>query len=423
MANNARKIYVVGIGEDGFAGLTDYARQLIQSADLVVGEPHCLELIGEIAGQRVPVSSDLDEVVKTITENRDKQIVILALGDPLFYGIARYLWDKIGKEAFEVVPHVSIMQMAFARVKESWEDALLVNLAHTSLEDLFNQIRSAETVGLFTTEELPPNVIAQQLLSTGLDYFTAYVCENLGAPNERVTFGELADITKHTYSPLNVLILVRKPDVPDRPLSLFGKRFFGNPDEAFLQSKPKRGLLTPREIRCIVLAELDVGPSSIVWDVGAGSGAVSVEAAQLAREGHVYAIEMDPEDVRLIQENARRFGVTNLTPVLGRAPEAWQGLPNPDCVFIGGSGRQVVGLCEAAYSRLQPGGRIVLTMGSLENVVDVHAFLRRHTKCLNVLMVNLARGFYQFDRVRFQSLAPTFVVSAIKVKENSPKAG
>jgi len=422
MANHPQKIFVVGIGEDGLAGLTDHARRLIESADLVVGEQHCLDLVGELAGRQISVSSNLDEVVEIISANRDKRIVILALGDPLFYGIAHYLWDKIGKDHFEIVPHVSIMQMAFARVKESWEDALLVNLAHTSLEDLFNQIRGAETVGLFTTEELPPNAIAQRLLATGLDYFTAYVCENLGAPNERVTTGDLETIAQHTYSPLNVLILVRRPDVPDRPLSLFGKRLFGNPDEAFLQSKPKRGLLTPREIRSIILAEMDVGPSSIVWDVGAGSGAVSVEAAQLAHDGHVYAIEMDPEDVRLIQENARRFGVTNLTSVLGRAPEAWEGLPDPDCVFIGGSGRQVVGLCEAAYARLRIQGRIVLTMGSLENVVDVHSFLRQHTKCLNVLMVNLARGFYQFDRVRFQSLNPTFVVSAIKVRENAPRA-
>lgn len=422
MANHPEKIFVVGIGEDGLAGLTDHARGLIESADLVVGEQHCLDLVGEVAGRQISVSSNLDEVVQIISANRDKRIVILALGDPLFYGIAHYLWDKIGKDCFEIVPHVSIMQMAFARVKESWEDALLLNLAHTSLEDLFNQIRGAEIVGLFTTDALPPNVIAQRLLATGLDYFTAYVCENLGAPNERVTTGDLETIAQHSYSPLNVLILVRKPDVPDRPLSLFGKRLFGNPDEAFLQSKPKRGLLTPREIRSVVLAEMDVGPASIVWDVGAGSGAVSVEAAQLAHNGHVYAIEMDPEDVRLIQENARRFGVTNLTSVLGHAPEAWEGLPDPDCVFIGGSGRQVVGLCEAAYARLRIHGRIVLTMGSLENVVDVHCFLRQHTNCLNVLMINLARGFYQFDRVRFQSLNPTFVVSAIKVRENTVRA-
>lgn len=421
MANQGEKIFVVGIGEDGFAGLSRYVRELVQSADVIIGEPHCLELVNQVGGRKIPVSADLDELVRLITAHEGQKIVILALGDPLFYGTARYLWEKLGKDRFEVVPHVSIMQMAFARVKESWEDALLANLNHTSFEDLFNQIRSAEKVGLFTTEELPPNVIAQRLLDAGLDYFTAYVCENLGAPNERVTYGELSDIAPHRYSPLNVMILVRKPDVPDRPLTLFGKRLFGNPDEAFLQSKPKRGLLTPAEIRAIVLAELDVGPGSIVWDVGAGSGAVAIEAAQIARNGHVYAIEMDPEDIRLIQENARRFGVTNLTTVLGRAPEAWKELPQADCVFIGGTGRQVVGLTEAAYNSLRNQGRIVVTMSSLENVVDVHAFLRAKTSVVNVLMVNLARGFYQFDRIRFQSLNPTFLVSAIKMKDGSKK--
>jgi len=415
------KIYVVGIGEDGFLGLTEYAQNTVRSADVIVGEPHCLELVRNVEFakpvQMLTVSGALDEIVRRIEENSDKRIVVLAVGDPLFYGTARYLWEKLGKERFEIIPHVSMMQMAFARVKESWEDAFLANLSTTSLEDIFNQIRSAEKVGLFTSEELPPNVIAQKLLDVGLDYFTAYVCENLGAPNERVTCGELQDIASHTYSPLNVLILIRKPDVPDRPLSLWGKRLFGNPDDAFLQAKPKRGLLTPAEIRSIALAELDVGLASVVWDVGAGSGAVAIEAAQIARDGRVYAIEMDPEDVRLIEENAKRFGVTNLVTILGRAPEAWADLPAPDCVFIGGSGRQVAELCELAFERLKQRGRLVATMGSLENVVDVHQRLRRLSRVVNVLMINLARGFYQFDRVRFQALNPTFLVSTVKVRE------
>lgn len=420
MSETWDKIYVVGIGEDGFPGLTEYAQNLVRNAEILVGEPQCLGLIGEVAGRKVTVSRDLDEIVREIQQNPSKRIVVLALGDPLFYGMARYLWDKLGKDRFEIVPHVSMMQMAFARVKESWEDAFLANLATTSLEDIFNQIRTAEKIGLFTSEENPPNLIAQKLLDVGLDYFTAYVCENLGAPNERVTCGDLRDIASHTYSPLNVLILVRKPDVPDRPLALWGKRLFGNPDEAFLQARPKRGLLTPAEIRAIALAELDVGPASVVWDVGAGSGAVAIEAAQIAHGGRVFAIEMDPEDVRLIEENARRFGVANLTTILGRAPEAWTDLPDPDCVFIGGSGRQVADLCELAFARLKPRGRLVATMGSLENVVDIHQRLRRVTGVVNVLMVNLARGFYQFDRVRFQALNPTFLVSTVKIKEGKP---
>lgn len=419
LKNNHSKIYIIGIGEDGFLGLTEYAQSLLRNAEVVLGEPHCLDLVRDIPGQKLAVSGNLEDIVRFITENPDKRIVVLALGDPLFYGIARYLWHKLGKERFEVVPHVSLMQMAFARVKESWEDAFLANLSAVSFEDIFNQIRTAETVGLFTSEETPPNVVAQRLLEAGVDYFTAYVCENIGAPNERVTYGELKDVASQSYSPLNVLILVRKPDVPDRPLTLWGKRLFGNPDDAFLQAKPKRGLLTPAEIRAIALSELDVGPFSTVWDVGAGSGAVAIEAAQIASAGQVFAIEMDPDDVRLIEENSRRFGVRNLTAIVGRAPAAWADLPEPDCVFVGGSGRQVADLCELAFGRLKPRGRLVATMGSLENVVDIHQRLRKLTPVVNVLMVNLARGFYQFDRIRFQALNPTFLVSCVKIKENS----
>ena len=156
-------------------------------------------------------------------------------------------------------------------------------------------------------------------MDQGVDNFTAYVCENLGAPDERVTQGELAEIAAHEFSPLNVMVLVRKPHTPDRPRELVGRRLFGNPDDLFLQSKPMRGLLTPAELRAMALAQLDLGPASVVWDIGAGSGSVAVEAAQIAAAGEVYAIEMDPEEHQLIVENARRFDVKNLKPILGRA--------------------------------------------------------------------------------------------------------
>ena len=224
------------------------------------------------------------------------------------------------------------------------------------------RIRGAEKVGLFTTEAHPPAAVARAMLDRGLDYFTGYVCENLGSPDERVTQGELRELADQAFAPLNVMILVRKPNVPDRPREAIGRRLFGNPDDAFLQSKPKRGLLTPAEIRAMALAEMDLGPASIVWDIGAGSGSVAVEAAQIAREGRVYAVEMDVEDHRLIIENAKRFGVGNLVPVLGHAPEAWQDLPTPDAVFIGGSGQGISRLVDAAYGRLRPGGRLVATM-------------------------------------------------------------
>jgi precorrin-6B C5,15-methyltransferase / cobalt-precorrin-6B C5,C15-methyltransferase len=332
----------------------------------------------------------------------------------MFYGTARFLCDKLGKERFEVTPHVSSMQLAFARVKESWDDAYLTNLATQPLELVAEKARTAAKVGVFTTEAAPPNAVAQALLDRKIDYFTAYVCENLGSPDERVTHGELGEIAKQEFALLNVLILVRKPGVPDRPTTMMGRRLFGNPDEEFMQSKPKRGLLTPSEVRAIALATLDIGPTSTVWDVGAGSGSVAIEAAQIASGGRVYAIEMDPEDYALIASNAERFGVRNLTPILGKAPEAWAGLAAPDAVFVGGTGRQVRRIVELAFEQLRSGGRLVANVGSIENIAAVREVLQAKAGDAQVLMINLARGNDQLERLHFESLHPTFLVSAVK---------
>jgi precorrin-6Y C5,15-methyltransferase (decarboxylating) len=408
------KVYIIGIGEDGFEGLTERAKTLIECAEILIGENHTLALVPAGSAERVLLGTDPEAAVAKIREAGGKRVVVLAVGDPLFYGIARFLFDRLGQDRFEVIPHVSTMQLAFARVKESWEDAFLTNLAGRDITTVLEQIRVADKVGLFTTEVWTPSAVAKALLESGIDYFTAYVCENLGSPDERVTRCDLAELVGQEFARLNVMILVRKPAAPDRPPALYGRRLFGNPDEVFLQSKPKWGLLTPAEIRAIVLAELDLGPSSIVWDVGAGSGSVAVEAAQLAREGTVYAIEMDPEDHSLILKNAERFGISNLVAVLGRAPEAWEKLPDPDAVFIGGTGKNVVNLVEAAFVRLRSRGRIVTVVSSIDNLADVYRWLHPRVGEVRVRLVQIARGYYQLERMRFQSLNPAFIISAAK---------
>ena len=305
------------------------------------------------------------------------------------------------------------MQLAFARVKVSWEDEFLANLSGQSIERVIDRIRSSETVGLFTSEQWPPSAVARTLLEEGISYFGAYVCENLGSPDERVTQGSLADIAAETFGPLNVMILVRKARTADAPGQV-GTRLFGNPDESFLQSRPKRGLLTPAEVRSLALAELGLRPDSIIWDVGAGSGSVSLEAAQLARNGMVYAIEMDPDDHRLILANAERFGVKNLQAVLGCAPEAWANLPDPDAIYVGGSGRDVAMLVEKAWGRLRVGGRLVTACNSIENLAAVHSLLRAHSGDASYWLVTIARGIEQMDRIRFESLNPSFLIAATK---------
>jgi precorrin-6Y C5,15-methyltransferase (decarboxylating) len=303
--------------------------------------------------------------------------------------------------------------LAFARVKEGWEEAFLANLSGQSIERVIDRVRTSDTVGLFTSEQWPPAAVARALLDEGIDSFQAYVCENLGSPDERVTQGSLGDIAKESFGPLNVMILVRKSRAVDKP-GQAGTRLFGNPDDSFLQSRPKRGLLTPAEVRSLALAELGILPTSIVWDVGAGSGSVGLEAARIARDGQVHAIEMDPDDHRLILANAERFGVTNLHAVLGRAPEAWAGLPDPDAIYVGGSGRDVAMLVEEAWKRLKTGGRLVTACNSIENLAAVHSLLRARSADTAHWLVTIARGIEQLDRIRFESLSPAFLIAATK---------
>jgi precorrin-6Y C5,15-methyltransferase (decarboxylating) len=412
----AEKIHIIGIGDDGLDGVTAHARSLIERSDLLLGAESTLGLVPGKGKSRLAVGANLQQAIDRIQAAKNQSVVILASGDPLFYGVARYLCDKLGKERFEVIPHVSSMQMAFARVKESWEDAFLTNLASHGIESVMEKIRVADKVGLFTSDEYPPSAIARALLDSRLDYFTAYVCENLGSPDERVTHGELKDIAADQFSPLNVMILVRKPDTPDRPAALEGRRLFGNPDELFLQTRPKHGLLTPAEVRAIAVSQLALRADSLVWDIGAGSGSVSIECAQLAPQGKTYAIEMDAEDHQLIVANAERFGLTNIVAVLGRAPDAWAELPDPEAVFVGGSGREIGRLVELAYRRLKPGGRLVANVGSIENLAGVHEIMQRQAHDVKVWMINVARGTYQLERVRFEALNPTFLLAAMKAR-------
>jgi len=415
VAAHEDKVHIIGLGSDGLAGLTGRARELLSAAELVIGSDHALSLVPEVKAERVRIGTDLQQLVQSIESNLGKKrMVVTASGDPLFYGVARYLCDRLGKERFEVLPHVSSMQLAFARVKESWEDAYLTNLATHTLESVLDRIRVAETVGVFTSEEEDPPTIARQLLARGLDYFRAYVCENLGAPNERVTQGELAEIADIEFAPLNVMILKRKPGRPDLQRTPSRFRRFGNPDDAFAQSQPKSGLITQAEVRAIALAQLDVQPASVVWDIGAGSGAVAIEAAQLAHQGMVYAIEQDAADFHLILANAETFGVHNIKAIHGTAPGVFTGLPAPDAIFVGGTGREVARLLEAAYHTLRPGGRLVVNVATLESLNATYAALKALASPVQAMLVNVARGNEQLETLRFEAVNPTFVLSISK---------
>jgi precorrin-6Y C5,15-methyltransferase (decarboxylating) len=412
------KLVILGIGDDGLAGLTNSARRLVMSADLILGAPSTLSLLNSVPARKETLEPEMSVVLRQVREALScRNPVLVSGGDPLFYGVARYLCDRLGKDLFEVVPHVSSMQLAFARIKESWEDAVFLNLAGRPIESVIDRIRTAEKVGLFSSDEWPPGRLARELLDRGIDYFRGYVCENLGSPDERVTQAELSDLATMEFDPLNVLILLRKPNRPDRA-SLGGRRrLFGNRDDSFAQSLPKRALITQAEVRAIALAQLDIRATSVVWDIGAGSGSVSIEAAQLAHLGTVYAIEPEAADVALIQANAESFGVPNVRVVLGRAPDVLERLPEPDAIFVGGTGRQVDLVLNTAYARLCRGGSMAVNVATIDGLSAAYHALKHLAGEVRVWNVSIARGIEQMDRLRFEAIAPTFLLAVTKQDE------
>ena len=411
---NSTKITIVGVGDDGSPGLSQQATEVIARATKLYGSTALLERFCNAAVDQQALGPDLDRLASEL-ESAPPGSVVLASGDPLFYGTARFLCERLGKETFEVIPHVSSMQLAFARVKESWDEAYLTNVVNQPLDRIVEKIRTAEKVGLFTSQEVPPSRIAELLLSKGIYYFTAYVCENLGAPDERVTKCELNDLVLQKFAPLNVLVLLRHNGTPDQQVLTKNRRLFGNPDEFFKQSRPKRGLLTTSEVRSIALSEMNLRPNSIVWDIGAGSGSVAIEAAQIANQGKVYAIEMDAEDYGLMLENAKHFGVENLVGVLGQAPKAWEKLPDPHAIFVGGTGRAVTSIVQASWPRLQTGGTLVVNIMSIENVSDLQQYFVRDMGLEPQLwMIQISRGTYQLEKHRFETANPSFLMKVTK---------
>lgn len=420
MAEPRSKLVIVGVGDDGLAGMTESARRIVTEAEVILGTPALLAQLDGIPARKEPLEPEMPAALKQVREAlASRRAVLVSSGDPLFYGVARYLCDRLGKDQFEVVPHVSSMQLAFARVKESWEDAYLTSLAGRPLEAIVDRIRTAEKVGLFSSDELPPNRLAQALLDRGIDYFRAYVCENLGSPDERVTQAELTELATMAFDPLNVMILIRKPNRPDRASRAGRHRLFGNPDDRFAQTLPKRGLITQSEVRSIALAQLDIRPNSVVWDIGAGSGSVAIEAAQLAHQGVVYAVEPEAADIALIEANAESFGVPNVRPVAGRAPEVLGSLPDPDAIFVGGTGRQVVLVLQSAYARLCAGGRMAVNVVTIDGLATALETLKSLTSEVQVWNITIARGIEQMDRVRFEAINPTFLLAVTKTPEVS----
>lgn len=414
-----RAVTLVGIGDDGCVGLTSRALGAVTRAQVLVGGERQLAFFPEHAGERIVLGSGLGAALDRVAElAEDRNVCILASGDPLFFGIGRLVIGRIGAAHVEVIPQPSSMQLAFARAGLPWDDAAVISLHGRPIEGCVVRIARHAKVAVLTDEERSPARIAQRMLAYGETAWRAWVCEALGGPGERVrpfTLGDLAAATD--IAALNVLVLAR-----DQPGWRAPPRIGFLPEDAFARRMPKHGLITKREVRLLSLAALAVHDDSVVWDIGAGSGSVAIEAARLAPEGRVYAIEVDPEGVAICEANARTHGTDNVRVIAGRAPEALADLESPDAVFVGGSKGSMTAIVETALDRLRPGGRLVVNAITLENAGETYQALRARGLVPEVTLLQISRAEPLARYLRYEALNP-IQIFAVTRPAAGPVAG
>jgi precorrin-6Y C5,15-methyltransferase (decarboxylating) len=335
-----------------------------------------------------------------------RRVVVLASGDPVYFGIGPLLVDCLGAQRVRIYSNIGVVQMAFATLGLAWQDALVLSAHGRPIEPVVAAALTHARLAILTDAERTPAVIARALLEAGMEPAARTWCmERLGGPAERIQHGTLAACATWTADPLNVVVIERDPAcVRGRPLSI------GLPEDAFVH---ERGQITKADVRLLSLVRLAPRAGDVVWDVGAGSGSLSVEAAGLcAPSGKVYAIERLPEQQACIDANIRRHGPGNVHVVAGEAPSVLSDLPDPDAVFIGGSGGKLEPIVDTSLRRLLPSGRLVVTLATLESLHTVSTLLNARGLPFDLVQVSIARGVSIGDGTRLAPLNPVFIVSA-----------
>lgn len=396
-----KSMKMIGIGDNGADGLLPQYKQWIEESEVLVGGERHLAFFPDYPGEKVVLKGGLSKLTDYLIEET-RSVVILASGDPLFYGIGGVLAKKV---PLEIYPYASSIQLAFSRMQESRQDAYITSLHGRSIKGFVQKIDGYKKVAILTDEQNTPNAIATYLKHYGLTEYEAFVAENLEGANERCGFYSLDEMERQAFSPLNVVILRHITAPPVYPI--------GMEDELFSQRKPDKGLITKKEIRVLSLQAMQLTKDSIVWDIGTCTGSVAIEAGKIAREGAVYAIEKNEADLENCLVNQKRFRV-DITTKHGKAPDGLEDFPDPDAIFIGGSGGEMEKLLTVCINRLKENGRFVMNVATIENLYKAVECLKALGCNVNILQAQLARSKPILDMTRFEPLNPIFIITATK---------
>ncbi|NNA86273.1 precorrin-6y C5,15-methyltransferase (decarboxylating) subunit CbiE [Pseudomonas fragi] len=381
---------VVGIGEDGFAGLGKNARRALLGASRVIGSQRQLDLLPAcIRAERQTWPRPF--ALAPVLAQGNTPTCVLASGDPMLFGVGASLARVVAREDMQVLPAPSSFSLAAARMGWPLQDVVTLSVVARPVAALNAHLHSGVRLLVLSNDASSPAIIARLMREQGFGPSRLTVLEHLGGPAERRVEASASDWKDPPVAALNLIAIDCLADASARPLSRIG----GLPDSAFEHD----GQLTKRDVRAVTLARLAPLPGQLLWDVGAGSGSIGIEWMRTWPSCRTLAIEADEGRQQLIERNRDALGVPGLQLIRGKAPQALAGLERPDAIFIGG-GVTREGVLDTCWQQLKPGGRLVANAVTLQSEMLLMSWRERHGGELTRIHIAQVQPLGEFDTWR-----------------------
>jgi precorrin-6B C5,15-methyltransferase / cobalt-precorrin-6B C5,C15-methyltransferase len=430
------KLVIVGIG---YKPLDDRARKALDETSFILGSRRLCEVFQRYPeyqewGYKIKRIDSVDATMAFIRKtlnSKSNGIVLLGSGDPLFYGIGARSIREFGKENVELIPDMTSLQIAFSRIGQPWDEALLISFhggpdpekrrrLRYDLQDLPKLLIDHDLIGILTDKDNGPSAISRHLVTAFREHsrLTIYVGEEMGYPGERITQGTPEEVARMSFVHPNVVIIAGNGVAP--------KSFCNAPTEdlkhlSSLDSAPRfglregdfshsRGLITKDEVRAVAIHFLRLPEQGTFWDIGSGSGSIAIEAARLFPHLTVYAIEKNEDNLSHIERNRAVFRVSNLTVVTGEAPESLTNLPSPQRVFVGGSGGRMKAIADLLDATM-PKGVVVINATAIETLGEAVESLENKGFDVTISQISVARSKPVGSHTYLAGLNPVFVIA------------
>jgi len=445
------RLYVIGIG---YRPIDKKARELIHNSAVILTSNRLFEVFMkgyaefEYVKDKIKIINNVDETINFIRGQIESKtvknsippspsfsqggdggiaelrtFVLLASGDPMFFGIGRRAIREFGEDMVEILPDLSGIQIAFSRIKEPWDDAFLMSLhggpdiekrrrLPYEINDIPLLLKRHNKISILTDRENIPSAIAKEILkhikpNSGTDNIKMYVCEKLGYPDERIIKESPEEIANMKFREPNTVIILREDRTreTDYKVPIISNIRFGLKDDEILHSK---GLITKDEVRAVSIHKLSLPHKGVFWDIGAGSGSVAIEVARLFPQLRVVAIERDEEQIKHIKQNRIKFDAVNIEIVKGEAPEFLKNIPIPDRVFIGGSGGRLEDLLR--FIDKLPTRIVVINAATIETFNKAMEKLNELNFAVDATQISVSKLKTIGDGNYFSAFNPVFVI-------------